>query len=279
MIQINGQPIGITKFPDHTHLFKCNHYDLTKQAQLLNENEAVITWHYTDDSEIFQLQCAVDHLKRNGKTKITLIMPYTPNARMDRTKYEEMFTLKSFAKLINNMNFHKVITLDVHSNVSTALFDNMVNQSPKPYIKNTIKQLPNEPLTFFFPDEGSMKRYCDIALDFGHKFAFGMKNRDWRTGNIKSLQIIGETEEIKDHNILIIDDICSKGGTFYHSAKALKELGAKNIYLYVSHLENSVHHGNMIQSGLISHIYTTNSIYQPNLAPETTTTPITIVTK
>ena len=53
------------------------------------------------------------------------------------------------------------------------------------------------------------------------------------TGKILSLDVVGSTELIKGSNILIVDDICSKGGTFYFSAKKLKELGAKNIYLYM----------------------------------------------
>lgn len=280
MIQINGKPINVTQFPDNTHLFKCVDFQNTPSARLLYDCDAAITWKYDNDAEIFQLQCVVDYLRSNGFTKLKLHMPYVPNARMDRTQNNEMFTLKSFAKLINNMRFHKVIVLDIHSHVGEALIENIVVQSPKPCIQRVINEyLPNEPLTLFFPDEGAMKRYHNIAVDLQHDFVFGMKNRDWATGNIKGLQTIGDKRFIENHNILIVDDICSKGGTFYHSAKALKEQGAKNIYLYVSHLENAVHQGEMISSGLISHIYTTDSIYRPELAPAQTKTPIDTVNR
>ena len=62
-------------------------------------------------------------------------------------------------------------------------------------------------------------------------------------------------------DVLIVDDICSKGGTFYHSAKKLKELGADNIYLYITHCENSILEGELINSGLIKEIYTTDTIF------------------
>ena len=104
-----------------------------------------------------------------------------------------------------------------------------------------------------------------------------MKNRDWKTGQIKSLSVLGETDDIAGKDVLIIDDICSKGGTFYHSAKALKDLGVNDIYLYVSHLENAVHEGDMIKSGLIKQIFTTNSIYRPSLAPYENADKITII--
>lgn len=68
-------------------------------------------------------------------------------------------------------------------------------------------------------------------------------------------------EVIKGKNVLIVDDICSKGGTFYHSAKALKAAGANDVYLYVTHCENTIFKGELINSDLIKHIYTTRSVF------------------
>lgn len=66
--------------------------------------------------------------------------------------------------------------------------------------------------------------------------------------------------------ILIVDDICSKGGTFYHSAKALKAAGAKSVSLYVTHCESSITVGDLAASdGLVDHVYTTKSIFPEKL--------------
>ena len=69
-----------------------------------------------------------------------------------------------------------------------------------------------------------------------------------------------EKESVKGRNILIVDDICSRGGTFFYAAKALKELGAKKIYLYVTHCEKTILEGELLTSGLIEKVFTTNSI-------------------
>ena len=61
--------------------------------------------------------------------------------------------------------------------------------------------------------------------------------------------------------VLIVDDICSKGGTFYYSAKALKELGAEKVYLYISHCEHSIFEGELLKSDLVEKVFTTNSIF------------------
>ena len=67
--------------------------------------------------------------------------------------------------------------------------------------------------------------------------------RDRATGQIKGIDVGGDVDNIAGKNILIVDDICSKGGTFYFSAKKLKELGAKNIYLHITHCENTIFEG------------------------------------
>ena len=110
----------------------------------------------------------------------------------------------------------------------------------------------------FYPDEGAMKRYSSMA---DKPYVFGMKKRDWATGQINGLDVAGATELIDGSRVLIVDDICSRGGTFYHSAKKLKELGAKEVYLYVSHCENTILEGELIRSNLLEKIFTTNSIF------------------
>ena len=59
-----------------------------------------------------------------------------------------------------------------------------------------------------------------------------------------------------------MDDICSRGGTFTHTAAALKEAGAKEIFLYVSHCENTIFKGSVLTDGQITRVFTTNSIYR-----------------
>ena len=117
------------------------------------------------------------------------------------------------------------------------------------------KEIP----VLFFPDEGAMKRY---SSKLNLPYTFGIKKRDWETGKILGLQLING-EIVKDRNVLIVDDICSRGGTFYHAANALKEAGAKNIYLYVTHAEHTMIEGDMYNQDVIKKIFTTDSIFKP----------------
>jgi ribose-phosphate pyrophosphokinase len=254
MIKINNEVITPTNFPDGTKLLKLNPFNSGSYGTL-------IEWFYESDEEMFTLYCLVKHCQKHGYN-CRLFLPYIPNARMDRVKSEdEVFTLKYFAEFINSLDFKSVMVVDPHSYVSTALIDRVQVIEPADYIIKAIQK--SNPDVVFFPDEGAMKRYSGLVDTGACGQAFGMKRRDWSTGRILGLDIHGDIDMVKGAKVLIIDDICSKGGTFFYSAKALKEAGAANIDLYITHCENTIFEGELLKpDSLIDKIYTTNSIYK-----------------
>lgn len=260
MVRVNYWDINIKHFPDGTVNFNLfdRDIDVDQEYRYDGEHPWVIHWNYENDSEMFIIYCLVNMLRDSMPyKKIVLELPYLPNARMDRIKSKnEAFTLKYFAKFINALNFEAVYIYDIHSNVGAALIDRVFELYPSDKVNAVIKKEKID--TLYFPDEGSVKRYSD---KFNKPFVFGMKNRDWKTGQILGLDVLGNTDLIKNKTILIVDDICSRGGTFYHSAKKLKELGAGKIYLFVTHCENTILEGDILTSGLIEKVYTTNSIF------------------
>lgn len=254
MIKFNEKQVNIGHFPDGTILMKEFVPDGTTKA--------TITWLYENNEELLALCFLTKHLQAKGVRDISLKLPYIPNARQDRVKKEEdVFTLKYFSQIINSLSFTRVTVLDPHSYVSEALIDNVDIQSPKKYVEKVLEKLRGnhtDNILMFYPDEGAMKRYSTM---FDYPYAFGIKKRDWATGEIRGLEVSGQKELVEGSTILIVDDICSKGGTFYHSAKALKELGAGKIYLYISHCENTIFEGEILKDDLIEKVYTTNSIF------------------
>lgn len=267
MIKLNENIVEMGRFPDGTMAIKNEFF-----ADIVNENEFAFEWYYENNNETMLLFNVVMHLKEHAPrdAKFYLYMYYIPNARMDRTKeVSEVFTLKYFCQLINMMNFEKVFVLDAHSSVSLALIDRVVQLDVGQYINNAIEMY--NPDVIFFPDEGSCKRYADIIngkamhgrstkTKHAYPVAYANKKRDWCTAKILGLEVVGK-ELLEGKRVLIVDDICSKGGTFYYSAKALRECGATNIGLYITHCENTILTGDLIKSDLVENIYTTNSIF------------------
>ena len=271
MLAVNGKNIELTTFPDGTLLLK----DL-----LPVPGRNIIVWKYRNETELVMLIYITKHLQSLGAKNIVLDMPYIPNARMDRVQHDDqVFTLKHFAAVINSLGFSEVHVLDPHSNVATALIDRVRVDHPTDCILKVLREIGAEVHEYtymdmygcgteyhsntllFYPDEGAMKRYSELLSGSKMPYAFGIKRRDFDTGKILGLDVSGDVDRIAGKNVLIIDDISSRGGTFLHSAKKLKELGADNIYLFVTHCENTIHSGDLLTSGLVKHVYTTDSTY------------------
>lgn len=256
MIKVNDRIVELDRFPDGTlHLVPPYNY---------NRVETRITWFFEKDEEMIAILYLARHYQNHGVTNLKLIMPYIPNARQDRVKNpQNVFTLKYFAEIINSIGFSSVVVLDPHSAVSEALINNIVALDPQEYIHSALKRLDDnsikDSLIAFYPDEGAMKRYSGLNY---LPYAFGIKKRDWETGKIQGLDVAGRTDLVEGSDILIIDDICSRGGTFYYSAKKLKELGANRIFLYITHCEPTILEGDIFKSGLIDKVFTTNSIFR-----------------
>lgn len=259
MITVNDRVVNVNSFPDGTMLLKFDNR---------MEPAYEIVWRYDNDTEFLTLIYLVKHLRSKCDAYIDLVMPYIPNARMDRVKNpEDVFTLKYFAELLNGLNLNSVTVLDPHSDVSAALINNLRIDSPKNYIEEALFRMKKtegvdtDHIFVFYPDNGSARRYADVVNRY---YAYGVKKRDWETGKIIGLDIIDNGFDLTGKDILIVDDICSKGGTFYHSAKKLKELGARDIYLYVSHCENTILEGELLKGDLIKKVFTTDSIFTKN---------------
>lgn len=229
-----------------------------------------IVWHYENDAELFTIMCIRDYYASH---KAILYIPYLPHARMDRVKNpEDVFTLRTFARVINSMNFERVYVWDAHSNVGPALIDRCHDVNALTWIQEAITQLgyAKENICLFFPDEGAQKRYGAMFPDYTQ--AFGIKKRNWETMRIEGYDIIGE-ENIKDKCVLIVDDICSYGNTFTHAAGALITAGAKEVNLYVTHCEDAISKGNIFKDERIYKVFTTGSLVRS----EETNSKLTIV--
>lgn len=265
MIKLNGEPIDVTKFPDGTMLMRIQTDDIRVMSD--DENGEIIPsffieWLYDSDSELLQIMYMVKHIRDHSPiiVPISLYMPYIPNARMDRVKDgDEVFTLKWFSDIINSLEFDEVYVLDPHSNVATALIDRVRIIDPSEYIYRSIVEVEKESgenVMVCYPDEGAYKRYSGIINE---EYVFCIKHRDWKTGVITGLELTN-APIVKGRDVLIVDDICSRGGTFTHTAMALKEAGAHNVYLYVTHCENTIEKGSLLVDGLIEKVFTTRSI-------------------
>ena len=133
--------------------------------------------------------------------------------------------------------------------------------------ENFKEEHPNLRFSVCFPDAGALKRY-GFALDSKMPYCVAHKTRDFKTGQIidYTMNVYNDKDSFSYsqnnllHDVVIIDDLCSKGGTFVHAAKKLAQLGTKNIYLIVAHCENNINNGEIGKMDIFKKVYTTDSI-------------------
>lgn len=264
MIKINGEVVNIEKFPDGTPRINIDCQSVIEDTRFLH-----VLWNYESNDELMYLVMIKRHLDTLRGVEIDLTLPYIPNGRMDRIKSEnEVFTLKYFCEIINSLNFKYVFTLDNHSDVSTALLNNCVNDNPKEYIEKAIQKVGMRNLVLYFPDNGAAKRYSDLFSEI--PYCYGEKKREWKTGKILGLEIKTNGIDLSDKAVLMIDDIIAYGGSLHYSALELKNLGVNEIYAYATHTENSIldkEKGTLIkdlENNTVKGLFTTNSLFNGN---------------
>ena len=256
MILINGKNIDFDLFPNNET--KMNEKQIDKAVGF---EDAHISFKYLLDSDLIQLMLLKKYLDSRGGVSGILTIYYMPYSRMDRSVEGSAFTLKYVADFINSLNFKHVTIIEPHSDVTMGL----VNNSVARYVTLDIIEKVKHEIGFadfadviFFPDAGAQKRY---GSKVNAKYQLvGFKHRDFETGKITDLQVVGDVGELLMRKVLIVDDLCSRGGTFILAAQKLRELGAHQIYLLVGHCENTIFQGEIPKSDLIQGVYTTNSI-------------------
>lgn len=279
MIELNKNKITFKTFPNGESFADINPYEVESQ-----NGRNVIFFKFEDNKDIFNLMCVKDFVDEHWPDiPCHLIMPYIPFSRMDRQEENRLFTLKTFTKLINSMSFSSVTVWEPHSDVSPALINRVrvVNKSASlallamrkeigisssfssSFISDLEKEKGKEKgIYFVFPDAGAEKRYSK-QLKFPNVLTCS-KTRDFETGEIKEIRLNGY-EKAQDCRVaIIIDDICSKGGTFIGCASELRKHlpNLEKVILCVTHCENVIYDGSVLSGKEIDKVYATESILE-----------------
>jgi ribose-phosphate pyrophosphokinase len=181
-----------------------------------------------------------------------LWLDYIPNARLDKQRGADgdLLPVNAYsAELVNYCGFSKVIGVEPHSEEFLIQYHNAYAEYPT--IAALTKIRPHidgyRNIQYVFPDHGSFVRYKDSLSDVTDEdiLVVGKKRQN---GTIKSVKL--EHGKVKPgYDIVIIDDLCSRGGTFVGAAEVLRANGVTGeIYLLVAHLEQNVRYGKLLGS-------------------------------
>lgn len=218
---------------------------------------------FAPSDNLMELLLMVDAAKRASARTINAVVPYFGWARQDRKdKPRVSIGAKLVADLLSVAGINRLITIDLHADQEQGFFDIPVDHLYAstimfPYIKS----LELENLCIASPDVGGSKRANSYAKHLDCPLVLCNKTRK-RANVVENMQIIGE---VKDMNVVLIDDIVDTAGTITMAANVMKEAGARSVRAIASHCIMSGPASQRIQESALEEVVFTDTI--PYLGP------------
>ena len=188
------------------------------------------------NDNLMELLIIIDALKRASAGRITAVIPYFGYARQERkAKARDPISAKLCANIITKAGADRVLTMDLHAAQIQGFFDIPVDHLlGAPILANYYKEKfggREDDTVVVSPDLGSVTRARKFASKIDVPIAIIDKRRP-RANVSEVMNIIGD---IKDKNVILVDDMIDTAGTIVNGAQALKDRGAKSVYACCSH--------------------------------------------
>ena len=231
-------------------------------ANLVNKRCVIVQSTFPPvDSHYLQTFMMISYCIKSGAAEVIPVIPYMGYARQDRTFLEgEVVSMALVSKLFDCFRINNLVTIDIHSATALSCFDlNVFNISSIPLLAKYAQTNFNlvDPL-IVSPDQGGATRaklFSDILRTSSVSLR---KKRDRQTGNItmdENLDI-----EVKDRDIVIIDDMISSGGTIMRAIDVLKKNDCNRIFVMCVHALSDEKSLDTLRKTGIHDLISTNSI-------------------
>lgn len=268
MLYVNKQLIEFITFPNNERRLDLSRDILELKPGLMND----VYWYYENDESIFELFLLDDAIHSLGQA-YSLYIGYMPYSRMDRVQNPgTAFSLDVLTRMITQMtkSLLNIYILDPHSVVTIEKFNSyrpgLAHEIDYSLAEDVIDYtgIDTNDAWFVFPDKGAAERYNYEAYP---NVIICEKVRDFATGKIEGIkaQIHKKTTEPSENApIIIIDDLCSYGGTFVGAIKAVEndlDIKSDNNWLIVTHAEEAMTKGSVPET--FNKVFFTGSIATP----------------
>ena len=185
---------------------------------------------FSPADNIIELLITIDAAKRASARNIIAVVPYFGYARQDRKdKPRTSIGAKLMCNLLTAAGVSRIITMDLHADQIQGFIEVPVDHL---FASNVfIRNLNMPDICIASPDTGGNKRASTYAKALNCDLAIGYKQRV-KQNEVASLQIIGE---VKDKDVIIVDDIIDTAGTLCKAAARIKEMGARSVRAMCAH--------------------------------------------
>lgn len=207
---------------------------------------------------LMELLLMVDAAKRASAKSIVAVVPYFGWARQDRKdKPRVSIASKLVADLLSTAGIDRLITMDLHADQIQGFFNVPVDHLyGSGVILPYLKSLQLKDLVIASPDVGGAKRAKSYSKWLDCPLVLCNKTRA-RANVIAEMQIIGD---VKDKDVVIVDDMVDTAGTITTAADLMKSAGARSVRAVASHCVMSGPASERVQNSALEEIVFTDSI-------------------
>ncbi len=187
------------------------------------------------DKNLMELLLMIQAAKLASAKRITAVIPWYPYARQDRkAKPREPISARLFADMLQLAGVDRVLTMDLHAGQIQGFFTIPVDHMTALQLFATHFRdlgLTGEGVVAVAPDAGRAKHAVRFAEMIDASFAIMHKMRPEH----ERAEITEVTGRVRDKVAIIGDDVTITGGTLIAGARALKEHGATEVNVFVTH--------------------------------------------
>jgi len=219
------------------------------------------------DEHFFELFLMADACRRAGATHVTAVIPYFGYARQDRRAHgREPVSLRLLADLIAASAIQRIVVVDFHSRAVESAFAIPVEHvSAVSLLADAVRPSVHKDAVVVSPDLGAVKMAEHYARLLGLPVAIIHKTRI--SGAEVTVQgIIGD---VRDREIVVVDDMITTGATIEKAVKALLDAGCSS-----SGIKVVASHGLFVGKAAerlaqlpIKTVYVSDSVPRPELFP------------
>jgi len=207
---------------------------------------------------LMELLILIDACFLASAERITVVIPYYGYARQDRKDQPRVpLTAKLVAKLIEAAGSNRALTLDLHSTQIQGFFNIQAdNLFAAPVMLEYIRSLRSEDMMIVAPDVGSTK----MVRAFAKRLNVDMAVVDKRRSAVDQTKVMNIIGDVKDKDVVILDDMVSTANTLVNGAYAVAEAGAKSITACATHPIFSGEACKRVMDSPIKDVVVTNSV-------------------
>lgn len=182
---------------------------------------------------LMEMLLMIDAAKRASARHITAVMPYFGWARQDRKdKPRVPIAAKLVAKMLETAGATRIITMDLHADQIQGFFEKPVDHLfASTIFLPEINALNLDNITIASPDMGGSKRAYAYSKYLNSEVVICYKQRK-KANVISHMELIGD---VKDRNVILVDDMVDTAGTLTKAADIMMEKGAKSVRAISTH--------------------------------------------